>query len=79
MVDTCVKKEMVSHLLSTVVRNASVVVLYRDWEVEVWNRVPMTEDKDHLNEMGIGLWFLGLQEGIEKGVRVGVGLPSLSV
>ena len=50
------------------VRNGGLVVRHRELEVDTWRY--LRRDGGHLNEVGIDLWALGLQEGIQRALRV---------
>lgn len=49
-------------------RNGGFVVRHRELEVDTWRY--LRGDGVHLNAVGIDLWSLGLQDGIQRAVRV---------
>lgn len=51
-----------------VIRNGSVAIRHRELEVDT--RRYVRSDGVHLNEVGTDLWALGLQEGIQRALRV---------
>lgn len=50
-----------------IVRNGGFVVRHRELEVDTWRY--LRSDGVHLNAVGIDLWSLGLQDGVQRAVR----------
>lgn len=50
------------------VRNGGLAVRHRELEEETWRF--LRSDGVHLNAIGIDLWQLGLQDGVQRAVRV---------
>lgn len=50
------------------VRNGGLAIRHRDLEKETW--LLLRGDGVHLSAVGIDLWFLGLQDGIQQALRV---------
>lgn len=51
-----------------VCRNGGLVVRHLELEVDTWRY--LRDDGVHLNAVGIDLWALGLQDGIQRALRV---------
>lgn len=51
-----------------VVNNGGLAVRHLELEFETWRY--LRADGVHLNEVGIDLWALGLQDGIQRALRV---------
>lgn len=50
-----------------IARNGGVVVRHRDLEVDTWHY--LRSDGVHLNAVGMDLWSLGLQDGIQRALH----------
>ncbi|XP_073466908.1 uncharacterized protein [Aquarana catesbeiana] len=51
-----------------VMRNGGVTIRHRELEVDTWRY--LRSDGVHLNDVGTDLWALGLQEGVQRALRV---------
>ena len=51
-----------------VIRNGGLVVRHPELEVDTWRY--QLRDGVHLTDVGIDMWVLGLQEGIQRALRV---------
>lgn len=51
-----------------VMRNGGVTIRHRELEVDTWRY--LRSDGVHLTEVGTDLWALGLQDGVQRALRV---------
>ncbi|PIO14683.1 hypothetical protein AB205_0195370 [Aquarana catesbeiana] len=51
-----------------VMRNGGVTIRHRELEVDTWRY--LRSDGVHLNDVGTDLWALGLQEGVQRALKV---------
>lgn len=66
------RKKINREVSKFMVRNGALAIRHPELEFETWRY--LRPDGVHLNDVGIDLWNLGLQEGIQRAIRVWRGI-----